>query len=93
MIVSPLAALGTSWWLGLNSGQSTVVLWIETFGVAAFVAYWATKTFEMRESDAEKLALDARLKRVTGPSGGSPAALTPAPDSKGRGDEKVVPAG
>jgi hypothetical protein len=95
MIASPLGAMGTSWWLGLNSGRSTVVLWIETFGVAAFVAYWATKTYEMRESDAEKLALKANLKRVVVPSTPPPAESQSGPSSKaqdGEKGEKVVPA-
>ena len=67
MIASPLAAMAVSWWLGLRSGDSTVVLWIETFGVCIFASYWAVKTLELRESDAERLALDANLKRVVEP--------------------------
>ena len=91
MVASPLAALATSWWLGVNSGQSTVVLWIETFGVVAFVAFWATKTFEMRDSDAERRALNAGLKRVPVPP---TAPMAPSGQgSKSRGGEKVVPAG
>lgn len=88
MIASPVFAMATSLYFGLNSGQSTLVLWLETFGVAAFVAYWATKTFEMRESDAEKRALNAKLKREAAP----PTAPAPGQESKGRDGEKVVPA-
>ena len=91
MIASPVFAMATSLYLGLGTGQSTLVLWLETFGVAAFVAYWATKTFEMRESDAEKRALNAKLKRVAAPPSASPTAPAPGQESKGRDGEKVVP--
>ena len=93
MIASPVFAMATSLYFGLNSGQSTLVLWLETFGVAAFVAYWATKTFEMRESDAEKRALNAKLKREAAPPAAPPGASAPGQESKGRDGEKVVPAG
>ena len=93
MIASPVFAMATSLYFGLSSGQSTLVLWLETFGVAAFVAYWATKTFEMRESDAEKRALNARLKREAAPPAAPPGASAPDQESKGRDGEKVVPAG
>jgi hypothetical protein len=64
-----------SWWLG----GTTWVLWIESFGVWVFASYWAVKTFELRKSDAERLALDAKLERVveqpkTPPSAAGPAA-------------------
>jgi hypothetical protein len=74
MIASPLAALAMSWWLGLRSGDTTVVLWIETFGVVVFASYWAVKTLELRGSEAERLALDAHLKRVVEPPKTPPSA-------------------
>lgn len=63
MIASPLAAVALSFTLELNSGARTVIFWSETFAVWAFAAYWIIKTGEMRETKAERRALDAELKR------------------------------
>ena len=60
MIVSPFTALGLA---ALNEADVKILL-VETLGVWAFSAYWVVKTFEMRESSAEKLALDAELRRA-----------------------------
>ena len=63
MIASPLAAVVLSFALEPTSQVSTVTFWVETFGVWSFAAYWIIKTREMRESSAERRALDAELKR------------------------------
>ena len=60
MIVSPLTALGLSFLLRPTDAR---IFLVETLGVWAFSAYWIVKTLEMRESSAEKLALDAQLRR------------------------------
>jgi hypothetical protein len=72
MIVSPAAAVVLSFALEATSGSRTVIFWVETFGVWTFAAYWIVKTLEMRKSEAEKLGLDAELKREI-VSGASPA--------------------
>ncbi|MFN2406657.1 MAG: DUF998 domain-containing protein [Pyrinomonadaceae bacterium] len=66
MVVSPLAAVGLSF--ALN--RTSIKFWVETFAMWAFSAYWLIKTKEMRETRAEKRALDAELERavVSAPS-------------------------
>lgn len=68
MIVSPLAAVLLSFALEPTSRFSTVIFWAETFAVWTFAAYWIIKTREMRETKAEKRALDAELKREVVPA-------------------------
>lgn len=73
MIVSPLAAI----WLNAMLASDTRIFWVETLGVWAFAAYWIVKTREMRESHAERRALDGELERdvvpaaTSGPGGGA----------------------
>ena len=68
MIVSPLAAVGLSFALEPTSRFRTLTFWAEAFGVWAFAAYWIIKTREMRETKAEKRALNAELKREVVPT-------------------------
>lgn len=63
MFVSPIVAVILSFALEPASRFRTLIFWAETFAVWAFAAYWIIKTREMRESKAEKRALDAELKR------------------------------
>ena len=74
MIVSPLAAVVLSYTLQ----RGALLFWVETLGLWAFSTYWIIKTFEMRNSKAEKRALDAELRRevvgVTTPPGKADAA-------------------
>jgi hypothetical protein len=69
MIASPVVAVILSFALKPASSASTVIFWVETLGVWSFAAYWIIKTGEMRESTAERRALDAELKRDVVPSG------------------------
>ena len=69
MIVSPFTALALSFFL--RPADARIFL-VETLGVWAFSAYWVVKTLEMRDSSAEKLALDAELRRE----------LVPDPDGR-----------
>lgn len=64
MVVSPLAAVVLSYVFQPGSH----IFWVESLGVWAFAAYWITKTREMRESRAEKRALDAELRREAVPA-------------------------
>ena len=59
MIASPLAAVVLSFALD----RTSLTFWAEACGVWTFAAYWIIKTREMRETKAEKRALDAKLKR------------------------------
>jgi len=98
MIASPLAAVALSFALEPISGYRTIIFWVEAFAVWAFAAYWMIKTFEMRETKAEKRALDAKLKREVVPAaspeadasrlGGVPSAAGP----KSAEVEAVIPA-
>ena len=72
MVLSPLAAVALSFALEPTSQFRTLKFWVETFAVWTFAAYWLIKTKEMRQTKAEKRALDANLKR----------ALVPAPSLK-----------
>lgn len=98
MIASPLAAVALSFALEPASGVRTVIFWLEAFAVWAFAAYWIIKTFEMRETKAEKRALDAELKRevvpVAPPEAGAarPGAVPGAVGPKSAEVEAVVPA-
>jgi hypothetical protein len=76
MIASPLAAVVLSFVLTPASPVTTLTFWVETFGVWSFAAYWIIKTREMRESHAERHALDAELKR--GLVGADSMAVVPA---------------
>jgi hypothetical protein len=63
MLASPIAALLLSWAFG-TAEKSVSVLLIEWFGVWVFAGYWGVKTLEMRQSEAEKKALEGALKRT-----------------------------
>jgi hypothetical protein len=63
LIASPLAAVFLSFALEPTSRFRTIVFWLESLAVWAFAAFWIVKTLEMRESDAEKRALNAELER------------------------------
>jgi hypothetical protein len=66
MIASPAVAVVLSFALEPTSRVRTVTFWVETFGIWSFAAYWLAKTGEMRESSAERRALDAELTREAG---------------------------
>lgn len=79
MIASPLVAVALSFALDPTSRFRTLTFWAETFAVWAFAAYWIIKTREMRETKAEKRALEAELKREV-----VPAASLEASETSGR---------
>ncbi|MDQ3685486.1 MAG: hypothetical protein M3430_07770 [Acidobacteriota bacterium] len=77
MIASPLAAVALSFALEPTSGYMTIIFWVETFAVWSFAAYWIIKTGEMRETKAEKRAMDAELKREVVTAASPEAAASP----------------
>lgn len=70
MAVSPLAAFA----LNLALRRSSLILFVEWFGVWVFGAYWLTKTRELYETDAELLALAGEAARVVSPRANRPDA-------------------
>ena len=93
----------TRCWGSLRSPQPTaLIFWLETFAVCTFAAYWIIKTGEMRETKAERRALDAELKREVVPAappevdasrvGGVPSAIVRNLSPKSAEVEAVVPA-
>jgi hypothetical protein len=64
MVASPAMAVVLSFALSPTSRGHTVTFWVEAFAVWSFAAYWIIKTREMRESSAERRALDADLQRA-----------------------------
>jgi len=76
MIASPLVAVALSFALEPSSRFRTLIFWSETFAVWTFAAYWIIKTGEMRETKAERRALDAELKREVVPAARPEAAAS-----------------
>jgi hypothetical protein len=72
MVVSPLLAVLLAYTVG--SRRPAIIFWVETCAVWAFALYWMIKTGEMRQTRAEKRALDAELRRERVPAAPPPAA-------------------
>lgn len=62
MVGLPLLAAILALSLEATSGVRSVILFIEAGGVYAFSAFWLVKTREIRETDAETLAMEGRLE-------------------------------
>ena len=93
MILSPAAAVVLSLPFLASTQVNTVKFWVEALAVWAFAAYWIVKTGEMRESTAERRALDAELTRaVVAPVPEMAVAGGRAQRRKGRHVEAIVPA-
>lgn len=69
MVVSPLAAVILAESLQPGSPGSRVFL-VETFAVLTFATYWLVKSWELSATDAEKLALERKLKPASEPPAG-----------------------
>lgn len=106
MVLSPLAALVVQFVIdrGSNSAPDSeygvFVFWLEALAVWAFAWYWAVKTREMRESRAERRALEAELKRDVVPTtpadaaqiGGASGAILKVLSPTSAREERIVPA-
>jgi hypothetical protein len=77
LVASPLAAFIVS---GVLQRSSALVFFIEAFAVWAFAAYWLSKSLEMRETNAERLALEGKAARMKIPGRGrtNQAGIVPA---------------
>lgn len=101
LVASPVVAVVFSY--TLEGRLRAFIFWAEAFAVWAFAYFWFTKTREMRESRAERRALDAELERevvpvtppaeaaATGPGGMSGAILRKLTPASGK-VERIVPA-
>ena len=63
MVISPVAAVIWSEFVGLGS---STVFFVETFAVYAFAAYWLVKTIEIRETKADRKAATGQLQLEAG---------------------------
>lgn len=101
MFLLPLAAVVLSYVIEPRSPFRAVIFFVETAGVWAFAWYWRIKTREMRESRAEKQALDAELEREVVPAttaaaarvGGASGAILRMLSPRSGQVERIVQAG
>ncbi|MET0398973.1 MAG: DUF998 domain-containing protein [Longimicrobiaceae bacterium] len=101
MFLLPLAAVVLSYVIEPRSPFRAVIFFVETAGVWAFAWYWRIKSREMRESRAEKHALDAELEREVVPAtppaaagvGGATGAILRTITPGSGLVERIVPAG
>src|SRR4029079_7832453 len=64
MIVSPLAAVVFNDFFTPPGTMSSLVFFVEAFGVWAFAAYWIVKSRELRETSVVRRAIEGRLVRA-----------------------------
>ena len=99
MFLFPLGAVVLSYVMEPRSPFRAAIFCVETAGVWAFAWYWRTKTREMRESRAEKHALDAEVKREIVPTttagaarvGGASGAILRTLTPRSGQVERIVP--
>lgn len=75
MVASPLVAVVLAQSLQPGSPKRSLVFFVETVAVLTFAAYWLVKSRELSATDAEKLALERKLK----PASPLPAGVEGAP--------------
>jgi hypothetical protein len=62
MIASPVVALIVAWLFRSPTGQTSHVFFVEAFGAWAFGAYWLTKSWELRQTSADRAAAEGILQ-------------------------------
>jgi len=62
MIASPAIAFALKLFLQPDPGKGSVIFFIEAVGVVVFGSYWLLKSFEIRETHAERDAVGGHLK-------------------------------
>jgi hypothetical protein len=70
MVASPLFAVALAQSLQPGSPKASLVFFVETVAVLTFAAYWFVKSRELSATDAEKLALERKLKPASPPPAG-----------------------
>jgi hypothetical protein len=73
MLASPLIALAVAWTLRPPSGEPSVLFFVELFGIWAFAAYWLVKSWELRQTSADRAA----ARGVLEPSAAAASPLGP----------------
>jgi hypothetical protein len=64
MVVSPLVAVAFDWVRSSGGQPPARTFWIEAFGVWVFGAFWALKSYELRQTRADEMTLRGRTARV-----------------------------
>ena len=67
MAASPLIAVVLSFALRPGSPWRSIIFFVEAAGVWVFAAYWLAKSLELRETDAERLAVEGKLEPASSP--------------------------
>lgn len=67
MIASPAIAVVLSFTLRPGAPWGSIVFFVEAAGVWVFAAYWLAKSLEVRETDAERLAVEGKLAQASSP--------------------------
>jgi hypothetical protein len=62
MIASPAIAFALKLFLQPDPGKGSFIFYIEAVGVVIFGSYWLLKSFEIRETHAERKAVEGHLK-------------------------------
>jgi hypothetical protein len=62
MIASPAIAFALKLFLQPDPGKGSFIFYIEAVGVVVFGSYWLLKSFEIRETHAERQAVEGHLK-------------------------------
>jgi hypothetical protein len=70
MIASPLLAAAMASLLEHASPKRALVFFVETFAVLTFAAYWIAKSVELRATNADELAAEAKLRVAAAPPKG-----------------------
>ena len=66
MLASPLVALAAERVLRPPGGEPSIVFYVEVFGVWAFAAYWLVKSWEIRQTSADRAAAQGILESSNG---------------------------
>jgi hypothetical protein len=65
MITSPVFALVAARVLSSPGNESSLVFYLEAFGVWAFAAYWLVKSWELKQTHADRAAAQGLLRAFT----------------------------
>jgi hypothetical protein len=67
MVASPAIAVVLSSVFDPASPWRSIIFFVEAAGVWVFAAYWLAKSLELRETDAERLAVEGKLRPASSP--------------------------